>query len=353
MPKNVAENKFNQNCLLYLRFKNFVTIKNSQNLENYHRLFNKYIAHNAFFEAPSELYEPVNYILNLGGKRLRPLLVLMGTHLFDDHIDKALPVAFAVEIFHNFTLLHDDIMDEAPLRRGKPTVHALYGNNTGILSGDVMLIYAYHFLNKIEPNDLKSKLFTIFNKMAIEVCEGQQYDMNFERRNDVTLDEYIHMIELKTSVLIAAAFQMGALIGGASDEDSFQLYEFGRNLGIAFQIQDDILDTFGDPEKFGKKVGGDIVQNKKTYLVLRSYELATDSQCADLQQLMTSPTLNETEKIATVRNLFKELDVLNYAQTAMYEFLEKSFYALDSTPLSIERKNELKEWANDLMLRQI
>jgi geranylgeranyl diphosphate synthase, type II len=277
----------------------------------------------------------------------------MGADLFDSAIEKALPAAFAVEIFHNFTLLHDDIMDEAPLRRGKPTVHARYGVNTGILSGDVMLIQAYHFLNKIEDNDLKSKLFTIFNKMAIEVCEGQQYDMNFERRNDVTLDEYIRMIELKTSVLIAAAFQMGALIGGASDEDSFQLYEFGRNFGIAFQIQDDILDTFGDPEKFGKKVGGDIIQNKKTYLVLQSYQLANDAQRIDLQRLMTTPTENETMKIETVRNLFQELDVLNFAQTAMYQFLEKSFKALDSTPLSIERKNALKEWANDLMLRQL
>jgi geranylgeranyl diphosphate synthase, type II len=332
---------------------NFVTIKNSQILEKYHHIFNHYLAQNTFNEAPSELYEPVNYILNLGGKRLRPLLVLMGANLFDDKFEKALPAAFAVEIFHNFTLLHDDIMDEAPLRRGKPTVHARFGTNTGILSGDVMLIQAYHFLNKIEPNDLKSKLFTIFNKMAIEVCEGQQYDMNFESRNDVTLDEYIRMIELKTSVLIAAAFQMGALIGGASDEDSFQLYEFGRNFGIAFQIQDDILDTFGDPEKFGKKVGGDIVQNKKTYLVLKSYELANASQRANLQQLMTTPTQDEIVKIETVRGVFQELDVLNYAQTAMYEFLEKSFKALDSTPLSIERKNELKEWANDLMLRQI
>jgi geranylgeranyl diphosphate synthase, type II len=322
-------------------------------LRNYQHIFDYYLAQNAFNESPSELYEPVNYILNLGGKRLRPLLVLMGADLFDDHIEKALPAAFAVEIFHNFTLLHDDIMDEAPLRRGKPTVHARYGINTGILSGDVMLINAYHFLNKIEPHDLKSKLFTIFNKMAIEVCEGQQYDMNFERRNDVTLDEYIRMIELKTSVLIAAAFQMGALIGGASDEDSHQLYEFGRNFGIAFQIQDDILDTFGDPEKFGKKVGGDIVQNKKTYLVLKSYELANATQQADLQQLMNTPTEDEKVKIETVRSLFKELDVLNYAQNAMYGFLEKSFKALDCTPLSIERKNALKEWANDLMLRQI
>jgi geranylgeranyl diphosphate synthase, type II len=330
-----------------------VTIKNSRILEKYHHIFNHYLAQNAFNEAPTELYEPVNYILNLGGKRLRPLLVLMGADLFDDSIEKALPAAFAVEIFHNFTLLHDDIMDEAPLRRGKPTVHARYGVNTGILSGDVMVIQAYQFLNKIEDNNLKAKLFTIFNKMAIEVCEGQQYDMNFERRNDVTLDEYIRMIELKTSVLIAAAFQMGALIGGASDEDSFQLYEFGRNFGIAFQIQDDILDSFGDPEKFGKKVGGDIIQNKKTYLVLQSYQLANDAQRIDLQRLMTTPTENETEKIETVRSLFQELDVLNYAQTAMYQFLEKSFKALDSTPLSIERKNELKEWANDLMLRQI
>jgi geranylgeranyl diphosphate synthase, type II len=323
-----------------------------QDLEIYHCLFNDYLLENGFSQAPQELYEPVNYILNLGGKRLRPLLVLMGTHLFDDQLEKALPAAFAVEIFHNFSLLHDDIMDAAPLRRGKPTVHMRYGVNTGILSGDVMLIYAYDYLSKIEQPDIRLKLWQIFNKMAIEVCEGQQYDMNFENRNDVTLDSYIRMIELKTSVLIAAAFQMGALIGGATDEDGENLYEFGRNLGIAFQIQDDILDTFGDPEKFGKKVGGDIVQNKKTYLVLKSYELANDAQRIDLQQLMSTPTQDEASKIAAVKRVFEHVNVRYHAENSMNDFLEKSLSALESIPLSIERKNGLKNWANDLMMRQ-
>jgi geranylgeranyl diphosphate synthase, type II len=323
-----------------------------QDLEIYHRLFSSYLSENAFIQAPQELYEPVNYILNLGGKRLRPLLVLMGTHLFDDQLEKALPAAFAVEIFHNFTLLHDDIMDAAPLRRGKPTVHMRYGVNTGILSGDVMLIYAYDYLSKIEQPDIQLKLWKIFNKMAIEVCEGQQYDMNFENRNDVTIESYIRMIELKTSVLIAAAFQMGALIGGASDEDAEHLYEFGRNLGIAFQIQDDILDTFGDPEKFGKKVGGDIVQNKKTYLVLKSYELTNETQRIDLQQLMSTPTQKESSKIAAVKSIFEQVNVRTHAEEAMDDFLEKSLLALESIPLSMERKNALKNWANDLMMRQ-
>ena len=324
-----------------------------RNVEIYHRLFDKYLSENAFHQAPQELYEPVNYILNLGGKRLRPLLVLMGTDLFDAPIEKALPAAFAVEVFHNFTLLHDDIMDEAPLRRGKPTVHARYGVNTGILSGDVMLILAYQYLSQIESPDVRLKLMPIFNKMAIEVCEGQQYDMNFERRNDVTIEAYIQMIALKTAVLIAAAFQMGALIGGASEEDSLKLYTFGRNLGIAFQIQDDILDTFGDPEKFGKKVGGDIVQNKKTYLVLKTYQLANEAQHADLQHLMNTPTENENEKIAAVKSIFQAVNVRGHAETLMYDFLKKSFDALESIPLSSARKNSLKDWANDLMIRQV
>ncbi len=319
-----------------------------RSLSEYQNIFQSYLSQHAFNQEPQELYEPVNYILSLGGKRLRPLLALMGYELFDEDISKALPIAAAVEIFHNFTLLHDDIMDQAPLRRGKPTVHAKYGTNTGILSGDVMVIFAYEFLNKI-PHP---KLLSIFNKMAIEVCEGQQYDMNFETRNDVTISEYIRMIELKTSVLIAAAFQMGALTGGATEEVAQHLYEFGRNVGIAFQIQDDILDTFGDPEKFGKKVGGDIVQNKKTYLVLKSYELGNLEQTDALHQLMNTPTTDETAKITAVKNIYNQLKIRELAEKAMDEYLNIAFKNIDDTPLSIEKKNYLKTWANELMMRE-
>ena len=224
-----------------------------QSLSAYQSVFQKYLTENNFSYEPQELYDPVNYILGIGGKRLRPLLALMGCELFSTNVNRALPVAMAVEVFHNFTLLHDDIMDDAPLRRGKPTVHVKYNISTGILSGDVMLILAYEFLKNTEGSAaMTHKLWTIFNKMAKEVCEGQQMDMNFENRNDVTLTEYIRMIELKTSVLIAAAFEMGALAGGASLKQALPLYEFGRNVGLAFQIQDDILDTFGDPDTFGK-----------------------------------------------------------------------------------------------------
>jgi geranylgeranyl diphosphate synthase, type II len=319
-----------------------------RSLSEYHNIFQSYISQHTFNQEPKELYEPVNYILSLGGKRLRPLLALMGYELFDEDISKALPIAAAVEIFHNFTLLHDDIMDSAPLRRGKPTVHAKYGISTGILSGDVMVIFAYEFLNKI-PHP---QLLSIFNKMAIEVCEGQQYDMNFETRNDVTIHEYIRMIELKTSVLIAAAFQMGALAGGANEEIAQHLYEFGRNVGIAFQIQDDILDTFGDPEKFGKKVGGDIVQNKKTYLVLKSYELGNPEQTDALHQLMNTPTTDETAKITAVKNIYNQLKIRELAEKAMDDCLNIAFKNIDDTPLSIEKKNYLKTWANELMMRE-
>lgn len=323
-----------------------------RSLNEYQILFQNYLTEKTFTQAPSELYEPVNYILSLGGKRLRPLLALMGCELFDSAIDKALPVAMAVEIFHNFTLLHDDIMDAAPLRRGQPTVHAQYGINTGILSGDVMLIYAYDFLIKIPSPNVSLKLHRIFNKMAIEVCEGQQYDMNFENRRDVTISEYLRMIELKTSVLIAAAFQMGALVGGATDEEADHLYEFGRNVGIAFQIQDDILDTFGDPLKFGKKVGGDIVQNKKTLLVLKSYESNDHGQVNRLRELMNSPTTDETSKINDVKNIFTSLKIREQAEKMMDNYLNIAFKHIDDTPLRIERKIYLKSWANELMMRE-
>lgn len=323
-------------------------------IQNYYAFFQKYLDEHKFSKQPQELYEPVDYILSIGGKRLRPLLALMGCELFSDKIEKALPIAMAVEVFHNFSLLHDDIMDAAPLRRGQPTVHTKYSVNTGILSGDVMLIWAYQFLMDTEGVSAEDKvnLMQIFNKMAIEVCEGQQMDMNFETRNDVTIDEYILMIEYKTSVLIAAAFQMGALIGGATAEDAAHLYQFGRNIGIAFQIQDDILDSFGDPLKFGKKVGGDIIQNKKTLLVLKALELANATQKADLQNLMSTTNLDETTKIEAVKTLFETTGARRFAESKMENYLKIAFEHLDATPLSIDKKNYMRDFAHDLMMRE-
>ena len=323
-------------------------------IPEYQNIFQQYLTNHTFLQQPKELYEPANYILSIGGKRLRPLLALMGCELFSDDIEKALPIAMAVEVFHNFSLLHDDIMDAAPLRRGQPTVHTKYSVNTGILSGDVMLIWAYRFLMNTEGcvPEKQICLILIFNKMATEVCEGQQMDINFETRDDVRIPEYIKMIEFKTSVLIAAAFQMGALIGGASEEDAEHLYEFGRNIGIAFQIQDDVLDSFGDPLKFGKKVGGDIIQNKKTLLVLKALELASVTQKIDLQNLMLNEVMNEVEKIEAVKSIFEVTGAKHFAELEMDNYLKKAFENLDETPLSIEKKNYMRRFANDLMKRE-
>ncbi len=323
-------------------------------IPEYQILFQKYLTEHTFSQQPKELYEPVNYILSIGGKRLRPLLALMGCELFSDNIVKALPIAMAVEVFHNFSLLHDDIMDAAPLRRGQPTVHIKYCLNSGILSGDVMLIWAYRFLMNTEGVDAQKqiRLVHIFNKMATEVCEGQQMDMNFETCDDVTIPQYIRMIEFKTSVLIAAAFQMGALIGGATERDAEHLYEFGRNIGIAFQIQDDILDSFGDPLKFGKKVGGDIVQNKKTILVLKAFELANEIQEFELQGFMSNTNIEEVLKVEAVKKLFEDTGARRFAELEMENYLKIAFEHLDKTPLSIEKKNYMRRFANELMKRE-
>ncbi len=315
-------------------------------------LFQDYLTRHEFQGAPQELYDPVNYILRSGGKRLRPLLTLQGAALFDDRLERALPVAMAVEIFHNFTLIHDDVMDAAPLRRSLPTVHAKYGLNAGVLSGDVMLIYAYHFLMQTDDPALQGSLLTTFNKMAIEVCEGQQYDMNFETRTDVSISDYLRMIELKTASLIAAAFKMGALVGGASIAEANRLSEFGRNTGIAFQLQDDVLDAFGDPEKFGKKIGGDIVQNKKTYLALKAFELANAEQKEELRELLSATPVDENAKIERVRDLFLDLDVRNHAEGLMNEYARAAFKSLDKMDIAAKQKNDLKKWANKLLARE-
>lgn len=303
-------------------------------------------------DSPEGLYDPVNYILSLGGKRLRPLVLLMAHSLFSDELAGALPAARAIELFHNFTLLHDDIMDNAPLRRGKPTVHEKYSLNTGILSGDVMLVLAYESLFSIShPKILE--IAALFTRTAREVCEGQQMDMNFERRNDVSIPAYIRMIELKTSVLVACALEMGALLGGADTQDATNLYEFGRNLGIAFQIQDDLLDTFGDPEKFGKKPGGDIVQNKKTYLYLKALEMAETGQREELQAIYNTDLADSEEKIRRVVSIFNQLRIKDLAEAEKNNYQALALQALAEVSVADSKKKLLEQFADALMRREV
>jgi geranylgeranyl diphosphate synthase type II len=321
-------------------------------LEDILKLYLSYAKEHPFQQKPSELYEPINYILNIGGKRLRPALVLMSYNLFKDDIEKALAPAHAIEIFHNFTLVHDDIMDEAPLRRGQPTIHTKYDTNIAILSGDVMLIYAYEYLLQV-PANVVAKVIKAFNRFAIAVCEGQQFDVNFETRNDVEIPEYIRMIELKTAALIAGALEIGAYVGGASDENAFHIAEFGRNVGIAFQLQDDILDTFGDPEKFGKKVGGDIAQNKKTYLVLKSLELADETTRAELEGLLSTKPADEKSKIKAVTDIFNKLHLRKHATAEKSKYLDKAYHHLNSIEVDDDKKKVLKSFAKMLVDREV
>ena len=318
-------------------------------LRNY---YEDYAAKNKFTKEPKGLYEPVDYILNIGGKRLRPLMLLMTAKLFTEDLEKALAPAYAIEVFHNFTLMHDDIMDEAPLRRGKTTVHHKWNLNTGILSGDVMLIQAYEYLCQVEAAILP-EVIRIFNEVAIGVCEGQQFDVDFETMETVSIPQYIKMIELKTSVLVAGAMRIGALVGGASEEDAYHLGEFGRNIGIAFQLQDDILDTFGDPEKFGKKVGGDIAQNKKTYLVLKSLEVATPEIAERLNYLLSTYPEDESGKIKEVTAIFDYLDIRKHANLKKEEYLNLAYKHLKAVKISESKKEPLYEFAQYLIHRDV
>ncbi|MBL7826662.1 MAG: polyprenyl synthetase family protein [Saprospiraceae bacterium] len=313
-------------------------------------ILQEYAENNRFPGTPAELYEPCAYILTLGGKRIRPALLLMAYQLFRDDVEKALPAAWAVELFHNFSLIHDDIMDAAPLRRGQPTVHTKWNATTGILSGDVMLIYAYRHLAKAGRPEVVAHLLNTFNRVATEVCEGQQLDVNFETRNNVSISEYIRMIELKTSVLLGGALEMGALCAEAGAEDVAHLYQFGRNAGIAFQIQDDLLDTYGDPEKFGKQVGGDILQNKKTLLVLKALEVANEQDRAALTQWMQTP---ETEgKVEAVRALFDKNSIPELIEIEKQHFQETAFKHLDDVSVPETRKAMLRQVVADLLGRE-
>lgn len=310
-----------------------------------------YMQANPFTKEPKALFEPVDYIMQLGGKRLRPILVLMAYNLFEEEVTAALPIAQAVEVFHNFSLVHDDIMDEAPLRRGQPTVHHKYDINTGILSGDVMLIYAYQYLLKLKNKELIPAIIQEFTDVAEAVCVGQQYDMNFETAEKVKISTYLKMIENKTAVLLVGALKMGAILAKTTEQNIYHLGEFGRNIGIAFQLQDDILDTFGDPQKFGKRVGGDIVQNKKTFLVLKTQEVANELDTNRLQALMSSYPQNEEQKIREVRALFKKNNIQILADEVKNTYQQKAMWHLEQVVVEQERKQALVQLATDLLER--
>jgi geranylgeranyl diphosphate synthase type II len=300
---------------------------------------------------PAELYEPINYILSMGGKRMRPALLLMACDLFGGDVEKALPPALAIEVFHNFTLMHDDIMDNAPLRRGKVTVHEKWNQNAAILSGDVMLIEGYKLMMQVEDRLLRV-ILDIFNDTAVGVCEGQQLDMDFENRNDVKIDEYIYMIRLKTAVVLGGALKIGSILGGADMKDAELIAEFGENLGLAFQLQDDILDVYGSPEKFGKQVGGDIISNKKTYLLIKSLELADAAQKAELNKWIEAKEFDNQEKVEAVTDIYNAIQVKQYAETTMHTYADKAFVALEKINLPEENKQYLRDFADSLVVRE-
>jgi geranylgeranyl diphosphate synthase type II len=307
---------------------------------------------NPFPSTPSRLYAPCDYILTLGGKRIRPALLLMGYSLYRDDVENVLPAAWAIELFHNFSLMHDDIMDAAPLRRGSPTVHTKWDQTTGILSGDVMLIYAYRFLHQMKEPELVTELLATFNRVATEVCEGQQMDINFETASEVSIPEYMKMIELKTAVLLGGALEMGAICAQASHSDTEHLYHFGRLAGIAFQIQDDLLDTFGDPFKFGKQVGGDILQNKKNLLVLKTLEVGSDADRRELNLWMQTNSTNANEKVEAVRAIFERNQVPERIKTEKNNMQNAAFEHLDAVNVSEERKTVLRQTIADLLDRE-
>lgn len=304
----------------------------------------------SFENAPAELYDPVKYILAIGGKRMRPALTLMACSVFSDAVHRAVKPALALEVFHNFTLLHDDIMDNSALRRGMETVHQKWSPNTAILSGDAMSILSYRILSESDDGHLKD-LLQVFNDTALQVCEGQQFDMNFETRQDVSVDEYLKMIELKTAVLIAASLKCGAICGGADLLESDLLYEFGRNLGIAFQLRDDYLDVYGDTKVFGKSIGNDILTNKKTFLLIKALELSTGKTRDELDRWISSDEFDPGEKVRSVTGIFDSLKLDRISAELASEYYDKAIRYLERVKAPEERKLPLAECAGNLMTR--
>lgn len=317
-------------------------------LTTYLEKFEAYLQYSNYDKRFTNLYEPIAYTLQNAGKRLRPLVVMMACEAYNNDSEPALAAATAIELFHNFTLLHDDIMDDAPTRRGEPSVYRKYGLNSAILSGDVMLIQSYDSLDSYSPQ-LYKRLMRIINFNAIKVCEGQQLDIDFETRNDVEISEYILMIELKTAVLIAGALQIGAIVGGASEEDAQHLYEFGKNIGIAFQLQDDYLDTYGNNPKVGKQKGGDIIQHKKTYLYLKTLELLEGQAQKDFEELYNS---DSADKVGRVIEAFDSVFIKEYTDQLKSAYLDLAYSHLDSAGLQADKKEVFKEFARFLLERE-
>lgn len=316
--------------------------------EGLSKLFSEKFAAEHFPRNPQSLYEPNRYFLQLGGKRIRPVLCLMGNELFDEITEDSWNAATAIELFHNFTLIHDDIMDNAPLRRGMQTVHEKFGNSTALLAGDVMLVAAYEYLNKISGKYISS-IIGLFNKTAREVCEGQQLDMDFEKADTVAYDAYLSMISLKTSVLLAASLKMGAILGGALERNQNLIYEFGRKLGLAFQVQDDYLDAFGDPQTFGKQVGGDIKANKKTFLFIHALETASPQQKQRLQELIKTSGENKVEEVLSI---FRQCGVDEWARELKERYMQEAFEHLEDIAVLSKRKEPLKQLALYLTQRE-
>lgn len=317
-------------------------------IERYTARLEKALLAQSFGTHPTALYDPMHYIVALGGKRLRPAMVLAGCELFGGKQEDALQAAMGIELFHNFSLIHDDIMDKAPLRRSKPTVHTKWNENVGILSGDGMLVKAYQYIAQVQPKALPAVLHC-FSQTAMEVCEGQQYDMDFETKEEVSEEAYLNMIRLKTSVLLGAALKIGAIIAGASKNDQKLIYDFGVNIGIAFQIQDDLLDSFGDPQKFGKKVGGDILNNKQTLLMIATKKLANNTQ---QQQMAKALTLNEAMKVEAVKEIFEATGGRAYTENIRNDYYQQSLKSLNAIESTHLIKEELVHFAQYLVQRE-
>ena len=311
-----------------------------------HEIIERELADLYYPSTPKNLYDPIKYVLNIGGKRIRPILMLLSHQLFSEDIEKSLKAALGIEVFHNFTLIHDDIMDKAPLRRGLQTVHEKWDNNTSILSGDTMLVHSFDLISQVEHKHIR-KILEVFNKSATKVCKGQQWDMDFEKREDVTLSEYLKMIEYKTSVLLSASLQIGGINAGASDEQQNHLYKFGKNIGIAFQLKDDLLDAFGNPDKFGKQVGGDIISNKKTFLYLKALQLANESQRKQLIQLFS--VLENEHKVDEVKSIFTDLNIQKHTVDLIKAYYTKAMKHLDA--INSEKKEPLFKFAERIKER--
>ena len=314
-------------------------------------IINQYLSKLSYDRKPASLYEPIKYVLDLGGKRIRPILMLLSYNLYKDNPQEILSSACALETYHNYTLLHDDLMDEAPLRRGQQTVHMKWNANQAILSGDSMLVLAYERLAKCDTKHLEAVL-SLFTETALQIGEGQQYDMEFEMRNDVAVEEYIEMIRLKTSVLLACATKMGAILADAPQEDAENLYKFGEQIGLAFQLQDDYLDVYGDAKVFGKKIGGDIVSNKKTYMLITAFNQANTGQLAELENWINKKDFNTEEKIVAITRLYNEIGIDKLAKEKMNFYYEQGKNFLDAVKLPDERKEALAEYAAKMMKRQ-